>query len=225
MLLLELLIAPPVRAVGPRGRCGRLGHVEPAMLDASSTFGGSRPVEFSDHVRRAFGAFAAAGILAGCSGSPQAIPQNAVQGSAQADASTQLHSTPYGGPLTAHPDRGHSWMAAGAKKRDLLYVSDVGTYDVDVYSYPRGTQVGVLRGFNFPGGECVDKQGDVFVTNTFGQDIYEYRAWRHGTNRHPRGPRLSAHRLRHRYDVGRPCRHKLCHLRQRSGRRRDLQGC
>ena len=43
-----------------------------------------------------------------------------------------------------------------------------------VYSYPGGVLKQTLLGFTDPGGECVDANGDVFITNTGGSDILEY---------------------------------------------------
>jgi hypothetical protein len=63
-------------------------------------------------------------------------------------------------------------------KNALLYVSDEVTDDVYVYAYRDGDRVGklvgTLTGFNVPAGECVDKAGDVFVTNSQGQNVTEY---------------------------------------------------
>lgn len=56
----------------------------------------------------------------------------------------------------------------------LLYVSDVGTNDVYVYTYPKGKVEGTLTGFATPDGLCVDKTGDVFITNFGTQQIFEY---------------------------------------------------
>jgi len=58
-----------------------------------------------------------------------------------------------------------SWMLPTAKHGALLYVSEYGGGVVDVFSYPKGQQVGLLRGFLAPQGECVDKKGDVFILN------------------------------------------------------------
>jgi DNA-binding beta-propeller fold protein YncE len=71
-------------------------------------------------------------------------------------------------------DRGRSWMAPDAKKQDLLYVSDGGTNDVYVFSYPKGKPLGTLTGFEGPEGECVDKAGDVFIINSNSSEILEY---------------------------------------------------
>lgn len=61
-----------------------------------------------------------------------------------------------------------------ASRDKLLYVSDVGTNDVNVYSYPDGSLVGQLTGFNEPQGECVDSMGNILITNTLDSDILEY---------------------------------------------------
>lgn len=72
--------------------------------------------------------------------------------------------------------RSGSWMDPGAKKRDLLYVSSYGYNGeyVYVYTYPGGEKQGMLTGFELPSGECVDKSGNVFITNYNGADILEY---------------------------------------------------
>ncbi len=63
--------------------------------------------------------------------------------------------------------RAASWMTPDASKGDLLYVTDVATNDVDVFSYPSGTQVGTLTGFNNARGACTDRKGDIFITNRY----------------------------------------------------------
>ncbi len=73
-------------------------------------------------------------------------------------------------------DREPSWISRDAASGNLLYVSIAGFNDVFVYSYlPAPLKlVGRLRGFSNPSGECVDKKGDVFVTETDGHRIREY---------------------------------------------------
>ncbi len=68
-------------------------------------------------------------------------------------------------------------MEPEAKNQDLLYVSDEQTCDVYVFSYREGNLVGTLTsgiGFNAPGGECVDKRGDIFITNGNATHILEF---------------------------------------------------
>ncbi|HEY2473570.1 MAG TPA: hypothetical protein VGI19_02095 [Candidatus Cybelea sp.] len=96
-----------------------------------------------------------AALLAGCSGGPL-LPA----GTSNA---------------AAYPDQSQSWMAPEAKKEDLLYVSDINTYDVYVYAYPKGKLVGTLTNQNNPAGLCVDKKGNIFVTQLYGGGhIVEY---------------------------------------------------
>lgn len=57
---------------------------------------------------------------------------------------------------------------------DLLYVTDTVSQDVYVFSYPSGTLLQTLTGFQDPAGECVDASGDVFVANTGASDVIEY---------------------------------------------------
>jgi len=67
-----------------------------------------------------------------------------------------------------------SWIKAEAKSSDLLYVTDMGTNDVYVYSYPQGSLVGTLSGFDSPVRDCSDRSGNVYVTNTTAETILEY---------------------------------------------------
>lgn len=124
------------------------------------------------------GVCAAIAMLPGCSGSPMPInPSGPTQSVAQPGISPQSllsRSAQRNGTMAVHPDHSPSWMAADAKKQDLLYISDVGTYDVDVYSYPKGKLKGRLTGFGGPEGECVDAKGHVFIANFSLSNILEY---------------------------------------------------
>jgi hypothetical protein len=84
-------------------------------------------------------------------------------------------ATPALSPDRATKDRARSWMAPDAKSYYLLYISDEGTNDVYVYSYPGGKLEGTLTGFDEPYGMCVSKAGDVFITNTEQSEILEYK--------------------------------------------------
>ena len=72
-----------------------------------------------------------------------------------------------------------SWMSPDAKDTDLIYISDSATYDVYVYAYSQGRHdlrlVGTLTDQNNPAGLCVDRKGDVFVTQLYGHQIVEYK--------------------------------------------------
>lgn len=94
--------------------------------------------------------------IAGCSGvnSQSVVPAHAVAQSR---------------PLASDAEK--SWMLPEAKNEDLLYVSSEYLFDtavgyhVLVLSYASGKLVGTLKGFTGSGGECVDKQGNVFITD------------------------------------------------------------
>ena len=69
------------------------------------------------------------------------------------------------GPLPAQAahsshDANGSWMLAEAKSDDLVYVSDNYNGIVDVYEYGKSKQVGALRGFDEPTGQCVNHDGE-----------------------------------------------------------------
>lgn len=107
----------------------------------------------------AFWVCAALVTLAACGGPPgQTAPPAATQQSA----------------FTGHAG---SWMKPDAKihKSDLLYVTDEGNYNVYVYEYPSGVLVGTLgSAYGSPTGLCVDKKGNIFVTEYNGQEVLEY---------------------------------------------------
>lgn len=80
-----------------------------------------------------------------------------------------------------HPDRRKSWISpelAKAKASTTLFVSDSGTADVYIYSLPALKVVATITGFDQPQGECSDNKGNVWVTDTNAQTIYELS--RHG---------------------------------------------
>lgn len=98
-------------------------------------------------------------MLAACGASPT---QNGAWAAVPPNAGSLLRLT-----------HGASWMA-GPAKEDLLYISD-GNGEVTVYRYWQRKIVGLLTDFTQPMGECVDKSGDVFITDYAEQHIVEYR--------------------------------------------------
>jgi hypothetical protein len=101
-------------------------------------------------------ASAAIALLAGCS-----APQVQIPGPVFPQAHVIEHDSATG-----------SWMMPEAKSQNLLYVSAYS--DVLVFTYPGGKQVGDLKGFYSAAGECVDNEGNVFVTNWHPEGAYEY---------------------------------------------------
>lgn len=65
-------------------------------------------------------------------------------------------------------------MPRQAKNEDLLYVSNPLFDQVWVFTYPAGRPVENLTGFAFPESICVDKRGDVFVSDLLADRIQEY---------------------------------------------------
>jgi hypothetical protein len=64
--------------------------------------------------------------------------------------------------------------APADKGQSLLYLSDVATNDVYVYSYPHGKLVGTLTGFGEPRSECADTAGDVWIADIQAEQLVEY---------------------------------------------------
>jgi hypothetical protein len=110
--------------------------------------------------RIAFAAFIAATLLAGCGGlQPPAVP---------------LDAMPPAPSAAVHADRSRSWMLAEARADTLLYVSDNSDNVVYAFSYPQGTLVGTLTGFDSPVGICVNPAGSVWIVNQFPNGMIEY---------------------------------------------------
>ncbi len=80
-----------------------------------------------------------------------------------------------GTPVTpANRDGAPSEMLPAARAQDLLYVSDEGANDVDVYAYPAGTHAGKLTNLAQPAGLCTDTLGDVWVVQSSSAKITEF---------------------------------------------------
>jgi hypothetical protein len=108
----------------------------------------------------------AVALLAACSGTSSVPPD----GGSPATLAVAVHAT-----ATKLPVARASWMSPSVTTaKALLYVSDAGTFEVHVYAFPSLKLMGTLTGFNRPQGECSDKAGDVWITNTNGSTIVEY---------------------------------------------------
>ena len=122
-------------------------------------------------------------------------------------------------------------MEPNAKNQDLLYVSDEQTCDVYVFSYREGNLVGTLTsgiGFNAPGGECVDKRGDIFITNGNATNILEFAHGGTTPIERLKDARGGPARMRGRSKDGRSGRYELgeaATARECTLERRDLQRC
>ena len=134
---------------------------------------------------RAFLFFAVLALTSGCNGgSPiETISPSQKQSFGEVGGQT---SGPNSSVLIARPhvpynrhreDRDKAWMAPRAGSLDLLYVSDEGTNDVYVYSWPQADLVGKLTHVSYPQGECTDAAGHVFITSfapSYGSRILKY---------------------------------------------------
>jgi hypothetical protein len=89
----------------------------------------------------------------------------------QGQGDTQL---PIAAPGSIGASRAGSWMSPAAKPENLLYVSNSQNNTVAVYAWGHTELVGTLTGFSAPQGLCVDKRGDVFVTDANAAQIVEY---------------------------------------------------
>jgi hypothetical protein len=100
-------------------------------------------------------------MLAGCGGSQPPI------GAPGAISQTSAIAT--------RAERGGSWMLPEAKRESLLYVSiSSASGPVDVFDYKSRSQVGTLAGFQYPQGQCVDRDGDVWITDAGVKAVVEY---------------------------------------------------
>jgi hypothetical protein len=76
-------------------------------------------------------------------------------------------------PSVATAGHRRTWMDAGLKNQDLLYVANANGL-VNVYRYQNHKLAGVLTNFQHPKGACADGAGNVYITDTGTQQIYEY---------------------------------------------------
>jgi len=121
-------------------------------------------------IHRIVGTATLCALLAGCGGN--AISPISLGSTASRTARSTLVAR--NAVAATHPDRSPSWLRPHAASSDLLYISDVGTNDVYVYTYPGGTLVGTLTGFMEPQGECSDREGDVWIVNTQKTQVVQY---------------------------------------------------
>jgi hypothetical protein len=64
-------------------------------------------------------------------------------------------------------------MKAGLSKEDLIYVTNRDS-EVTVYNLATQAIVGVLTDFTSPMGECVDAGGNVYITDSSAEEVFEY---------------------------------------------------
>jgi len=102
----------------------------------------------------------AAAVLASCGGAP---------------SSGAIPSVRVAPPSAMQVDRGASWISPDiARTPQLLFESDIGSGGVDVYSLPDMTLEATLTGLEEPTGECSDSHGNVWIANTYQDEMLEY---------------------------------------------------
>ena len=130
----------------------------------------------------AIGVAAAVALLAGCSGGgggSQYSPVSPVGGgTGMTGMGHTAHVLNRHNTLTAikavavRSDHHKSWVSPDAARAPrLLFASDSGTNNVYMFTMPGMALKGTLTGWNEPQGECSDKNGNVWVTNTNANQI------------------------------------------------------
>jgi hypothetical protein len=119
----------------------------------------------------AFSVTTAAALLAACSGGG---PTSSAPSTGM-DSSSVGHVLPLKERVTltarvskpVHKDHRKSWISPEARRAPrLLYVSDDGTNDIDIFTMPGLALKGQLTGFSEPQGMCSDASGNIWVANT-----------------------------------------------------------
>jgi len=139
----------------------------------------------------AVGVLAAAALIAGCSGNasqtgappaPNSLsPSGHAAGSAPMGAKIDNAHSKFPGlsafraPQRVKSDRKKSWVSPAAKDAPrILFISDYGDNDIDMYLLPHFKLMGTLTGFSGPQGMCSDSSGNIWITNTNTSQIYQY---------------------------------------------------
>jgi hypothetical protein len=92
-----------------------------------------------------------------------------------APSSSALPLARVGSMSAMRPDQSKSWISPDiARPAQLLFESDVVAGHVDVYSLPDMTLKAELVGFAEPTGECADANGNVWIANTYTDEMFEY---------------------------------------------------
>ncbi len=125
--------------------------------------------------------FAAAALLAACSGAGGSQSSSFAPTASGASASSNLslnhdYLSLTGLPApTVHRDLHKSGVSPDVKRaRRLLFVSDADSYDVYIFSMPGLKLKGTLTGFDKPSGLCSDQHKNIWVVNNGNSQISLY---------------------------------------------------
>lgn len=115
---------------------------------------------------------AASVLLAGCG----ALPLSSSNGQEETQPPGAM---PQSRAIARQTYRGGSWMLPEAKRENLLYVGgyNVQTTNsgfVDVFDYDTRKLVGTLTGFAIPSHQCVDRHGNLYITDFGAGSTLEY---------------------------------------------------
>jgi hypothetical protein len=121
---------------------------------------------------------AAAAVLSACSGgAPQSSGLTPSAGTHGPSYPRHRLSDTFAGVKmvgAVRPDHHKSWVSPDVLRAPrLFFASDSGTNDVYVYTMPAMALKGTLTGFSQPQGECADKAGNIWVTNTNAFQVVE----------------------------------------------------
>jgi hypothetical protein len=150
---------------------------------------GAFRMRISRSVAYTVGVLTAAALVAGCAGGSRGmgtVPMSEV------GAVLHIGASPVGTPMhrglrdvfigvrapaanRIHPDHHKSWVSPDVKRAArLFFATDFGLRDVYIYTMPGMELKGTLTGFSSPQGACSDTKGDVFITDTYVFQIFEY---------------------------------------------------
>ncbi len=125
---------------------------------------------------RLIATLATAAVLAACSANSQLAPPTPQQPVANPEMWGMASGVwPLAAQRIARPQsHGKSWMDAAARSHKLVYISDFGAADVEVFTYPQLRLAGVLTGFRELRGECTDPSGYVWIVDQSKGEVLEY---------------------------------------------------
>jgi hypothetical protein len=120
-------------------------------------------------------------LLASCSGNstvgagPQSASISPLETMSHLDGRLTSTSIAAGPSRAIHPDRRKSWISPDIRRAPrLLFGSDYGTGDLDIFSLPTLALKATITGLSGPQGMCSDNDGNVWAANTNTQQLLEF---------------------------------------------------
>jgi hypothetical protein len=110
---------------------------------------------------------AIAAALAACSGGPQQTAALNAPASVASSVRQRIVPAPAVQSVAPRPNHHKSWVSPDVKGLPrLLFISDYGADDVNIFTMPDLKLKGTLTGFDYPEGECTDASGNIWIANT-----------------------------------------------------------